>query len=189
MSKKDNNKRAKEAIKNKVLSEEILSSIGLNLSDELLSVGVIFDNLEKSSINLCLISSINKIFEDFAGISISVFTHKLTGPCVLLFSPILELKFLFGWTDPLVCVSASTAKSALNTRARFIYNLVSCEVDEKYIKENSEILYNNRVTNILIKPEQEEFFKDSKIIKIYDRFDFNKIIKYIVGDLKNGKKE
>jgi len=152
------NDKSKEAEKRKRDGEINLQRLGLSLNSELLSVGIIFDNLLKSDININLLNGINHVFNNFAGVDINVFVHNLGECCIFLLSPILDLKYMFSWTYPLIVTSASTLQSALNSKSKNIY---CC------------FLYNGI---------------DDPRVRFCDKLDLVEIIKAIVGDLKIEKR-
>ena len=90
----DNKNKHKEAEKRKRDGESNLNKLGLSLSSELLSIGIILENLLKSPINENLLNGANLIFNNFIGVDLNVFAHTLGECCVFLLAPILDLKYL-----------------------------------------------------------------------------------------------
>lgn len=151
--------KKKLAEKRKRDGEANLNKIGLSLDSELFSVGIIFDNLLKSDINENLLNGANVIFNNFVGVDLNIFSHSMDQCCVFLLAPILDLKYIFSWTYPLVVVNESTLQTALNSKSPNIY----CAFP-----------YNNTEGNIRV--------------KVLNSLNLVEIIKVIVEDLKNEKK-
>jgi hypothetical protein len=76
-----------------------------------------------------------------------------------MLAPILDLKYMFSWTYPLIVTSTSTLQSALNSKSKNIY----CCFAYNEIEKNTRI-------------------------KVLDNFNLVEIIKVIVKDLQNEKK-
>jgi len=160
------NDKNKEAEKRKREGENNLNKLGLSLNSELLSVGLIFDNLLNSQINLAALNNINFIFNNFPGIDLSIFTHNLTEPCIFVLAPILGLHFIFSWTSPLIVTNSSTLKTAINSKSKNIYYYNWYNTTEDITDKRIKIINKEMV----------------------DNFDLVKLIKIIVEDLKNEKK-
>lgn len=150
-----NKNKRNEADKRKREGEYNLSKLGLSLSSELLSLGIILENLLKSPINEDILNGVNYIFNNFVGVDLNVFAHNMGECCIFLLSPILDLKYLQSWTYPLIVTSTSTLKTAISSKSQNIYCCFK---------------YN-------------EMEKDSRI-KVVDSSNLVEIIKVIVEDLK-----
>lgn len=147
--------KKKQAENRKREGEANLNKLGLSLNSELISVGIIFENLLKSDININLLNGVNHIFNNFVGVDINIFSHNMGECCTFLLAPILDLKYIHSWTYPLIVTSDSTLQSALNSKSKNIYCCFAYNDAEK----------NER-------------------IKVLDNFNLVEIIKLIVGDLK-----
>ena len=126
--------KKKESEKRKREGEANLNKLGLSLNSDLIAVGVIFENLLKSDINLSLLNGVNQIFDGWIGVDINVFAHNLTEPCVFLLAPLLDLKYIHSWTYPLIVVNKSTLQTALSSKSQNIYCSSSYNIDDKRIK-------------------------------------------------------
>lgn len=163
----NNNKdKSKEAEKRKREGESNLNKLGLSLNSELLAVGIIFDHLLNSPINLLAFNNINLIFNNFPGIDLSIFTHNLTEPCVFVLAPILGLHFISSWVSPLISISPSTLQTAINSKSKNLYYYDWYNTTEEITDQRVKIINKDTV----------------------DNFDLVKLIKIIVGDLKNEKR-
>lgn len=98
----DSNNKSKEAEKRKRDGEANLNRLGLSLNSELFSIAILFDNVKKTQMNIDSLNSINYIFNNFAGVDTSIFTHDLDEPCIFVLAPILDLRFIFSWSSPLI---------------------------------------------------------------------------------------
>jgi hypothetical protein len=148
--------KKKESEKRKREGEANLNKLGLSLNSDLIAVGVIFENLLKSDINLSLLNGVNQIFDGWIGVDINVFAHNLTEPCVFLLAPLLDLKYIHSWTYPLIAVNKSTLQTALSSRSKVIYCFTYNEIEK---------------------------IDDSRV-RYFDKLDLIEIIKLMVGDLK-----
>jgi len=160
----DNNK-SKEAEKRRRDGEVIAQRLGMSLNSELFSIAILFDNLRQSKMNADSLNSINYIFNSFAGVDISIFTHDLDQPCVFVLAPIFDVRFIFSWDFPVIVTSTSTLRTALSGRSKkiYAYSYNSIEGD---------------VNNPRVKKISSETIKDFNLVEI---------IKFIVGDLKEKK--
>jgi len=156
------NDKNKEAERRKRGGENNLNKLGLSLNSELISIGLIFDNLLNSQINLAALNNINFIFNNFPGIDLSIFTHNLTEPCIFVLAPILGLHFISSWTSPLIVISDSTLKTAINSKSKNIYYYNWYNITENIVDKRIKIINKEMV----------------------DNFDLVKLIKIIVEDLK-----
>lgn len=159
------NNKSKEAEKRRREGESIFNKLGLSLNSELISIGLIFDNLLNSPINLLAFNNINLIFNNFPGVDLSIFTHNLTEPCVFVLAPILGLHFISSWTSPLIVFSGSTLKTAINSKSPKIYYYDWYNTTEEMVDQRVKIINKETI----------------------DNFDLVKLIKIIVEDLKNEK--
>jgi hypothetical protein len=159
----DNKK--KEAEKRKRDGEILFQRLGMSLDSELFSTAILFDNLGKSQMNIDSFNNINYIFNNFAGVDVSIFTHDLDQPCIFVLAPILDIRFICSWTSPLIVTSNSTLQSALNSRSKNIY-IYSYNSVEGWSHDPRVKLIN------------------SEVIK---SFNLVEIIKFIVEDMKNEK--
>ena len=157
--------KKKQAENRKKEGEANLNKLGLSLNSELFSVGIIFNDLLKSDININLLNGINLVFNNFVGVDINVFAHNMGECCTFLLAPILDLKYIHSWTYPLIVTSASTLKTALNSKSKNIYYYNWYNTIEEIADQRVKIINKETV----------------------DNFDLVKLIKIIVGDLKNEK--
>lgn len=111
----------KQADQRKRDGETHLNKLGLSLNSELLSIGIILENLSKSSINENLLNGVNYIFNNFVGIDLNIFAHTLGECFVFLLAPILDLRFVSSWTEPLIVVNKATLETALTSKSKIIF--------------------------------------------------------------------
>jgi hypothetical protein len=158
--------KKKQAEKRKKEGENNLNKLGLSLDSDLISIGIIFDNLLKSDLNMAGLNSVNAIFNGFVGVDLNIFSHNMGECCVFLLAPLLDLKYIFNWIYPLIAISRSTLQTALNSRSQNIY-YYDWYNNEKGI-DDPRIKIINRNT--------------------IDNFDLVKIIKIINEDIVRGAK-
>jgi len=113
--------KKKQAENRKREAEANLNKLGLSLNSDLISIGIIFENLLKSDINIAGLNSVNLIFNCFLGVDINVFAHDLGPSCIFLLAPVLDLKYIFSWDCPLIATNKSTLQTALNSKSKNIY--------------------------------------------------------------------
>jgi len=148
--------KKKQAENRKREAEANLNKLGLSLNSDLISIGIIFENLLKSDINVNLLNGINTVFNNFVGVDINVFAHNLGECFIFLLAPLLDLKYIHSWTYPLIAVNKSTLQTALSSRSKVIYCFTYNEIEK---------------------------IDDSRV-RYFDKLDLIEIIKLMVGDLK-----
>jgi len=191
-----NNKniKHKEALKRKNQAKDLFESIGLNLDDSLMSVGLVLDHIGLSHLNYFAITSINDLYKDYYGIDINIFYQETNLPIIDPFCPVLEKKFLTSCRYPLIATNTSTLLDAINSKSELIFYYIFDFKDftESYNDSMTQLLNNNRIKIITRCEEYKNIIEkiiNKKIIEdIILDFDIKKFIKLIIKEIKNEKK-
>jgi len=188
-NKKDKTKR-KEANLRKEEVRKVLAEIGLEPTDDLFMVGVIFNELRVSQRNYFALSNINHACNTYIGLDISIFYQHATRPAMTPACALFQVKDLLGCEYPLITTDISTTTEALNTRSQHIYHYVyDLEFLESYDSDMNVLtsaFRDDRVTLITRcedykKVLEAEFYKDVEVIQ---DFNMRRMLKKIIGDVK-----
>jgi len=193
--KKNQSLKRKEANDRKLQADQLLSEIGLQLSDDIYSIGILFDDLNISHLTYVALNDINKICDQYSGLDIYIFVEQLLRPCVHPKCGIGTIKEVFGWKEPLLTTSINTCIYALNSSSDNIYYYVfdvdflnNYYFDWKTIKK---AFCDPRVTIFVRHEDHKNLIEDEFGIKVVDiiirDFDLKVMAKFIIEDKKNGK--
>lgn len=122
MAKKQKNLRQTESIRRTRTSNEILSEIGLDCSNDLRSMGIVLEHIGLSQISVSVLENIAKFSKKYAGLDINLFAQRTVPPTRQVFCPIFQIKDLIGWENPVVTTSVSTTLDAINSHCPRIYH-------------------------------------------------------------------
>jgi len=168
MAKKQKNKGRLESLKRKAIASEEMANIGLDLSDDLTTIGIIFNHLGISHLNYTGIVNINNLCRSYSGVDISIFSQHMIPPCVQPLCPVFNISSLIRWNNyPLISTDITTTKLALSSNASRIY----------YYAFDPEFLYN---TNTSI-TEIEQTFIDPRISVVVRHEDHKKLVESEFG--------
>jgi hypothetical protein len=190
------NQKHKESVKRKQQSSDHLGQIGLSLNDEILHIGVIFENLGLSQQTYFGLGNINEVCRDFVGIDINVFYQHNVPPCFVNLFPIFPAKYLLKWENPLIATTLSTCINALESQSKIIYYYM---FDLDFLCKNH--IEKETVTHIFTNPRikiitrcadyknlVEQYFNTKINNEIITDFDIKEFIKLIIKDIKNENK-
>lgn len=191
-----NKKKKQKAHHRKLDAAEELSDIGIDLSDEIYNIGIIFNNLTISHLTYVGLNYINKICTNYVGIDICLFVEQLSRPCIQPQCAVGEIKDLFNWRQPLIATDINTCIYALNSPSQQIYYYV---FDIEFINNYTlswdiikRCFYDPRITLIARHSDHKKLIEDEFNIKIsnmiIEDFDLVSMIRLIIKDIKNGTK-
>jgi len=191
MAKKNKQKSSqKEASRRKEQTKKTLAEIGLDPTDDLFMVGVIFNELRVSQRNYFALSNINHVCNTYIGLDISIFYQHATRPAMTPACPMFQVKDLLGCEHPLISTDISTTIEALNTRSQHIYHYVyDLEFLESYdcdMNTLTSAFRDDRVTLVTRcqdykKVIEAEFYKEVDVVQ---DFNMRRMLKRIIGDVK-----
>lgn len=114
----------KEAHQRKQESQAELESLGLDLSCDTLSFGIVFEHLGISQATFFCINEVNKLCQKYVGLNIQLFAQHSMRSCIQPLCPVGDAVSLISWTHPLIATSISTCIDALSSPSQLIYHYV-----------------------------------------------------------------
>jgi hypothetical protein len=185
MAKKIKNIKKKEATKKKQNSENLLNSLNMKLSNDVLSIVIILKDLNPTILNNQCFSQINNVCKNLGVVDIGVITHDQTNASFLL-CPVLNLHIIKQLTYPIISTNISTTLTALSSKSNNIYYYIfDIENIPREILNSKRIKFvvkNNGILDILTK-----MYNIDKI-EIIENFFMVDFIKLINKDIKNEEK-
>jgi len=195
MAKKNKNKQHKMACARQRKAAEEVGEIGLSLSDDIFTVGFVFEHLAISQLTYLGIHSINELCRKYAGIDIAIFTQHMIPPCVVPTCPVFNTSRLISWGNyPLITTSIGTTTEALITNASKIYHYVFDLdfIDNKILalRNINSTFCDNRVEVITRHESHKEVIEREFGIKVCDTIipdcNVDKLVRIAITETKNG---
>jgi hypothetical protein len=186
------NQKHKEATRRKQLAESTLTDIGLRLKDPLCSIGLVFEHIGLSQLAFEALKNIEDISNKYTGIDSVIFVRRSTPSITNVATSIFAIRDIIEWDRPLIATSIPTCLDAINSRAPFIYHYV---YDLDFINnltitaQNIQTAFCDKRVRIFVRSEyykpivENEF--NIKVVDVIENFDLKKMIKVIMGDMKN----
>jgi len=197
MAKKKKNTKHTEAVKRKKLAEAEMANLGLTLSDDLASIGFVFNHLSVSHLVYCGLTSINHLCKHYTGVDICIFTQHIIASCITPLCSVFSISDLTRWrSDPLVTTSIGTTIDALATNTPHIYHYA---FDPEFIGKNScdsqdlrEAFCNPRVKVIVRHESHAKLIEAEFGISVCDIIvpdcDALMLTKFILTEMKNERR-
>lgn len=187
------NKKQKNIAKNnfnkklEIIKQEC-EDFGISFSDDIFSVGVIFDSLNTSQISYSLINSINELCSNYLGINFDIFVQSFCAPCIRPLCPIFDVSSIKEYNNIIIATSLSNLFDALNSKSEIIvyYMIDPFIINHKTIKENIE---SGRLKIILRSPSYNQILINNNLSPSdhsVENFNLKDIIK-IIMEFKNEK--
>jgi len=188
--------KKKKANDRKSSAKEKLLEIGLELSDNIYSIGILFDNLNISHLTYVGLNNINNICDQYIGLDIYIFTEQIARPCIDPKCAVGLMKDVFGWQEPLVATSINTCIYALNSSSKNIYYYAfdvdfinNYNVSWRTIKK---VFCDPRVTVVVRHKDHKALIESEFDIKtsnvIIEDFNLVTMAKLIIEDKKNDER-
>ena len=116
--------RQQEAARRKHDAQKVLAGVGLDLSDDLVGVGVVFEHLGPSQAVLFGVNAINDLCRNVVGVDVALFVEQQMRPSVVPSCPVFGVEQMASWRKPLIATSTATCLAALETEAPIIVHYV-----------------------------------------------------------------
>jgi len=187
------NIRCKEAIKQKIKSENEMNKLGLTLQSDLMAIGVIFEYLTISQ-NLYLgMMSINQFCQENVGVDFSMFYCHYSPPPIKLLCPLLGIQELNLWHHPVVTTSIKTCLEALDYNVPMVFFYVfDPDFIGQYdiIPEDLQRAFKDPRVRIFVRHQDhkkmiEQEFGIQICNTIIPDFDVNAIVKLVAKETKH----
>lgn len=190
------NPKHTEAIKRKVNATAEMAKLGLNLEDDIMPIGFVFNHLAMSHLTYLGLVSINKLCRTYTGIDICLFSQHTVQPCISLLCSLFNISDLMRWNHyPLITTSIGTTIEALSSNAPVIYYYCfDPEFIDKPHKESSDLrpaFCDPRVQVIVRHDDHKRLIEEEFGIEVQEVIipDFNAeaLVKLVLTETKNGK--
>jgi hypothetical protein len=197
MARKQKNQGRKDAIRRKEMAASEMAKLGLNLDDDIATIGFVFNHLSTSHISYLGLTSINKLCKTYAGLDACVFTQHIIPSCVSLLCPTFNMSDLIKWHEyPLISTSIGTTIAALASNAPIVYHYAfDPEFIDKSHRESEEIkpaFCDPRVRVIVRHVSHKELIEMEFGIDVCDVIildcDAEELAKFVLTEMKNGKR-
>lgn len=190
MSKK--NQKHKEAAKRKHLAQSTLGDVGLQLEDPLCSIGLVFEHIGLSQLAIEALKNIETISDKYPGINIVLFVRRSTPSIANIIASVFPIRDVVEWDQPIIATNIQTCLDAINSRAPFVYHYVydldfinNLTIPTQDIKQT----FNDKRIRILVRSQHYRSIIENEfgvqVVDVVENFDLRKIVKVIVGDMKN----
>lgn len=186
------NTKHKDAVKRKAQAAMAVGQVGLDLGDDLLSVGVVFEHLGISHLGYFGIMKINELCSKYVGVDLAIFQQQHIRPCINPSCSMFDVKELPRWYNPLIATNSSTCLEALDSSAPVIYHY---SFDPDFIhqpnvssRDRQRAFCDPRVKVLTRHPDHKKLIETEFGIKVIDQivedFDMWKIIRIIAEGRK-----
>ena len=105
-------------------AQEVLAGVGLDLNDDLVGVGVVFEHLGPSQAVLFGVNAINELCRNVGGVDVALFVEQQMRPSVVPSCPVFGIEQMASWKKPLFATSTATCLAALETEAPVVAHYV-----------------------------------------------------------------
>lgn len=123
MAKKKKNPKHTQSMRRKADAAIEMAKLGLNIKDDRILIGFVFDHLAISHLTYLGLNSINQLCKTCVGIDICLFTQHIIPPCIPQLCPVFNISDLVRWYHhPLITTSIGTTIEALSSNASVIYH-------------------------------------------------------------------
>ena len=116
--------RQQEAARRKHDAQEVLAGVGLDLGDDLVGIGVVFEHLGPSQAVYFGVNIINELCKTVVGVDVALFVEQQMRPSVVPSCPVFGVEQLASWRKPLIATSTATCLAALQTQAPIVAHYV-----------------------------------------------------------------
>jgi len=116
--------RRREAARRRSEARAVLAGVGLDLDDDLVGIGVVFEHLGPSQAVLFGVNAINDLCRNVVGVDIALFVEKQMRPSVVPSCPVFGVEQMASWKKPLIATSTITCLAALQTQAPIVAHYV-----------------------------------------------------------------
>ena len=116
--------RQQEATRRKHDAQEVLASVGLDLTDDLVGIGVVFEHLGPAQAVFFGVSAINHLCQNVVGVDVALFVEQQMRPSVVPSCPVFGVEQMASWKKPLIATSTVTCLAALQTQAPIVAHYV-----------------------------------------------------------------
>ena len=116
--------RRQEAARRKHDAQEILAGVGLDLDDDLVGIGVVFEHLGPSQAVFFGVNAINELCRNVVGVDVALFVEQQMRPSVVPSCPVFGVEQMASWKKPLIVTSTTTCLAALETEAPMVAHYV-----------------------------------------------------------------
>lgn len=192
---KKKNLKKKEAQTRKNNAQIKLKQVGLDLNDDLFSVGIIFDSLEISQLTYLGLSNINAICQEYVGLDINLFVQQRLRSCIVPLCTIFDSQDLRSWQHYLIATNFSTCADAIDSYSPLIY-YYAFDVDfldrhDISTKDLLRIFHDTRIRIIARHINHKELIEREFGVKVHDiiipNFEVIDIIKLMVMETKHAQ--
>ena|GEM_PF-3188988 len=116
--------KQKEAARRKSEAQEVLAGVGLDLDDDLVGIGVVFEHLGPSQAVFFGVNAINDLCRNVVGVDVALFVEQQMRPSVVPSCPVFGVEQMASWKKPLIATSTATCLAALETEAPIVAHYV-----------------------------------------------------------------
>ncbi len=116
--------RRQEAARRKHDAQDVLAGVGLDLNNDLVGVGVVFEHLGPSQAAVFGVNAINELCRNVVGVDVALFVEQQMRPSVVPSCPVFGVEQMVSWKKPLIVTSTATCLAALETRAPVVVHYV-----------------------------------------------------------------
>jgi hypothetical protein len=116
--------RQQEAARRKHDAQEVLAGVGLDLADDLVGIGVVFEHLGPSQAVFFGVNAINDLCKTVVGVDVALFVEQQMRPSVVPSCPVFGVEQVATWNKPMIATSTVTCLAALRTQAPIVAHYV-----------------------------------------------------------------
>lgn len=116
--------RRREAARRKSEARTALAGVGLDLDDDLVGIGVVFEHLGPSQAVYFGINAINELCRTVVGVDVALFVKQPMRPSVVPSCPVFGIDQMASWRQPLIATRTNTCLAALESKAPVIVHYV-----------------------------------------------------------------
>ena len=116
--------RQQKAARRKHDAQDVLAAVGLDLADDLVGIGVVFEHLGPSQAVFFGVSAINDLCQNVVGVDVALFVEQQMRPSVVPSCPVFGVEQMASWKKPLIATSTATCLAALETQAPIVAHYV-----------------------------------------------------------------
>jgi len=105
-------------------AQEVLARVGLDLTDDLVGIGVVFEHLGPAQAVFFGVNAINELCKTVVGVDMALFVEQQMRPSVVPSCPVFGVEQMASWNKLLIATSTATCLAALETQAPVVAHYV-----------------------------------------------------------------